>query len=348
MSDTVVETAAKPVTTARRRTVDDYLGPGDRRFFGRGYKRADQTVRDLRMETDAEGTGHVSARASVTYPTDWSRKGKTDQPPHLSSIDVLLVAGEVAEAYLTHTLRLNAAERSRLRLRRVTIKAGRKPVEEELADFAVRAALVRLPATEPESGLRLTVSDCQVGALRVCCEIEHPTGRPDRAPGTYDRLEQVLGPPAPRPYAHAHKGKSQRIEDLSVDGPNQSAEALLSVVHDSSEPFTGTGLESHSHTGTSLLDAFVAAIQLGQILLYDLDSVDRADSNTLWMRQTVIDVTERHAAPVSPESLSVRLENSELLTTKEGEAWRACDITGRFHGLAIRCSVAHRLPRRLS
>jgi hypothetical protein len=343
MSDTAVETVVK----TRRRTVDDYLGPGERRFFGWGYKRADQIVRDLRTETDAEGTGHVSARASVTYPTDWSRKGTTDQPPHLSSIDVLLVAGEVAEAYLTHTLRLDPAERSRLRLRRVVIKAGRKPVEEELADFAVRATLVQLPADEPESGLRLTVADCQVGALRVRCEIEHPAGLPDPRPGSYGRLEELLGAPALRPYAHAHKGKSQRVEELAVDGPNHCAEALLSVVHDSAEPFDMTGLESHGHTGTSLVDAFVAAIQLGQILLYDMDSVDRADSNTLWMRSTVIDATGQNFAPVSPERLSVWLENSELLTTREGDVWRSADIAGLFHGLTIRCSVAHRIPRGL-
>ncbi|WP_330301274.1 AvrD family protein [Streptomyces sp. NBC_00503] len=327
-----------------RATVDDYLGPGDRRFFGKGYKRADQNLRSIRIETTGDGKGHVTARAAVSYPDDWSRKGKTNQPPHLSSIDVLLVAGELAEMYLTHALSLDSEQRSSMRLRRVVIKAGRSPVEEELVDFGVSAVITPQDASSLPEGTAVSLADCQVGALRVHCEIEHPQGAPEPAPGAYASPAELLGPSRLRPYAHGHKAKSQIIEDLELETTGLCAHAVLATRCDIPE-FPAVGLESYSHKGASLIDAFVAAIQLGQILLYELDSVKRSESNTLWMRQTVLEINEPRVAVLTPSRISTRLEELQLLTTREGEVWRSCDMVSEFQNIDIRCSVAHRLPR---
>ncbi|MFD1277926.1 AvrD family protein [Streptomyces kaempferi] len=32
------------------------------------------------------------------------------------------------------------------------------------------------------------------------------------------------------------------------------------------------------------------------------------------------------------------------MTNSRGEVWRSADIVGEFHGIGLRCSVAHRLP----
>lgn len=328
-----------------RMTVDDYLGPGDRRFFGKGYKRADQKISSIRIDAGKGGNGTISARASVTYPTDWSRKGKSDQAPHLSSIDVLLIAGEIAEIYLTHTRHLDAQQRSQLRLRRAVIKAGRAPVEEQLSDFAVDAVISPQLTTSDRAELRTSSVDCQVGALRVRCEIEHPAGDEHAGTARYPSPDALLGPAALRPYGHGHKAKTQIIDELQIDVPNSTASALVGVRLQDSGQFPSIGLESYSHAGTSIIDTFVAAIQLGQILLYELDAVNRADSNTLWMRQTVLEIHNPPHAIITPSLLAVRLEENQLLTTREGDTWRSSDIAADFQNMAIRCSVAHRLPR---
>ncbi|MEV7596085.1 AvrD family protein [Kitasatospora sp. NPDC089797] len=333
-------------TRTHRATVDDYLGPGEKRFFGEGYKRADQRLTDIRVGVGPDGVGHVRARARVRYPDDWSRKGKRNQRPHLSSIDVLLLAGEATELHLAHVLGLDAEQRSTARLRRVRMKAGTSPVEEDLDAFPVEATITELPYGGGDPDTRLSIADCRVGALRVQCEVEHPAGVVRSEPGAYDGPDALLGSAALRPYAAAHRAKYQLIERLAVDFTTNSAYATVSSGFRESAAADAPvrGLESHSHRSTSILDVFVATIQLGQILLYEIDGVPRSESNTLWMRQTVLDIADPHRPVTDPEPLSVRLEGTELLTSRDGETWRLVDIVGRLRHMSVRCSAAHRLP----
>ncbi|MFF2144533.1 AvrD family protein [Kitasatospora sp. NPDC058190] len=321
-----------------RATVDDYLGPGERRFFGSGYRRAEQRLTDIVVGSQADGTGTVRARGSVDYPADWSRKGSTDQAPHLSSIDVLLMAGEAAELYLTQTYGLDAAQRAGLRLRRVRLKAGTKPVEAELGGFAVHATAAR-------HSDRSTVVDCQVGGLRARLEIEHPA-LPAGAVRTarLDSPDALLGPAALRPFAAAHRTRTQTIEALRVDLPARRATALLGSRPAAPQAGPVGGLESYSHGSVSLIDAFVGAIQLGQILIYGLDDVPRAESNTLWMRQTVLEIGDPYRPVAGPAPLSAELVDPQLLTTRTGETWRVVDIAAAFEHIRIHCSATHRLP----
>jgi hypothetical protein len=336
-----------PTQTAPQQlvTVDDYLGPGERRFFGKGYKRAEQELTGIGISQDTDGNGMVRAHARVTYPSDWSRKGKTDQRPHLSSIDALLVAGELADLFLAHALRLGPGERSRARWRRVVLKAGNAPVEEELTGFAVSAAVTATDTGCAVDGMQISKIDCHVGAMRVRGEIEHPVGTRHAMPGFYDDPQVLLGPAHLRPYAHAHKAKTQLITDLNVDVDALRADAALDVATETGDPISeAVGLESYSHRGTSLIDAFVASIQLGQILLYAMDEVDRANSNTLWMRQTVLEVTDPHQVTTGTTRFTTRLEDMQLLTDKDAQVWRTGDITAGCDNLTVTCSVAHRLP----
>src|SRR5439155_9720731 len=56
------------------RSIDDYLGPGERRFFSRGYQRAEYDVYRIAVTADEQRHGHVTAEADVHYPSDWSSK----------------------------------------------------------------------------------------------------------------------------------------------------------------------------------------------------------------------------------------------------------------------------------
>jgi hypothetical protein len=330
---------------APRVTVDDYLGPAERRFFGQGYKRAEQRLTGISVGTRPDGKGFARGRAAVRYPDDWSRKGSVDQLPHLSTIDVLLLAGEATELYLTHALGLDPAQRRTLVLRRVRIKAGRVPVEEELGDFGVNAVISAPRDVDTSgSGRLISTADCQVGALRVRLDIEHPPGATASPSATYADPDALLGSGGLRPYAQLHTTKTQVMEDLDVNVRQHTAHAVTSVRSTAPDTLVAEGLESSTYRATSVVDAFVVALQLGQILLYELDAVPRAESNTMWMRQTVLEVGEPRRPVVGPGRITVRLENTELLTTGTGETWRSADVVGRLDHLSIRCSIAHRLP----
>lgn len=277
-----------------RLSIDDHLGPRERRFFGEGFKRVQQTLSNIEI-----GENEIRATAGVVFPREWSRKGDIDQRPHLSTIDVLLFGARLSELYLGGGLKPV--------LRRVQIKAGKAPEEENLEAFEISA---RVKETVEYQGRLLTIFDCQVGSLTVTCEIEHDKGeRSD-----LEALELDVH----------DLGKRQLITDVVLDGERARAQVDID------------GGET-----VSMVDTFVIGLQLGQALLYELDGVSRAESNTLWMRKTSLELID--SRPVTgPIEIEAVLEESRLLEAKTG-TWRSADIVTEFHGIRLRCSVAHQI-----
>ncbi len=58
-------------------SVDSLLGPGDERFFGMGFRKAQQSISNVEICPNLnreEYKGKIIAKASLWYPTDWSKK----------------------------------------------------------------------------------------------------------------------------------------------------------------------------------------------------------------------------------------------------------------------------------
>lgn len=309
-------------TTAHLSSIDEELGPRETRFFGEGFKRVAHALRKIAVDP---GSGRIEAEAGLRLPADWSRKGTRAQPPHLSTIDVMLFSAQLAGLYLAHTRGLGAQEP--FAVRRAVLRAGTTPLEERLDRFAV-AAIHR----GDEPGARRSRFDCRVGTLAAQLTVEHGGASvPARLASGYSGPERLPGPWNTAPYGADHRRRTQRLINVDVDRARRTAEADL-LLRGGRSPAAGA----------TMIDLFVSALQLGQVLLYRLDGFDRAASETLWMRRTVI---ERRGAP-SPGRLRVALEHPRLLDTAAG-AWRSADITTAYDGLELRCSVAHRLPTRI-
>ncbi|KAA0015595.1 hypothetical protein F0A16_19940 [Salinicola corii] len=91
------------------------------------------------------------------------------------------------------------------------------------------------------------------------------------------------------------------------------------------------------------IDVFVSALQLGQILLYELDDVTREESNNLWMRNVSFKTLQKTDVPLG-NNLDVTLENTSLVNKDDAE-WRSADIVASLDHIQVRCSVAHQLNR---
>ena len=318
--------------------VDDYLGPGNRRFFGEGYKRADHRLRGIRTETDGSGARLVAATATVSYPLDWSRKGDTDQRPHLSTIDVLLLGVQLAEVQLAGQLGLDPEQRAGMWVRRARIKAGSSPVEEDLAGFPVTAGFAGSVASPGFPERQISTVHCTVGSLKVTLDLDH--ARPSGG-AVADPLD--LGDSRSRPFGEGYKDRGQRVTDVTVDpeGLRSTAVVRLTAADGASGP--GVGVEGRYQPSVGLIDTFVVALQLGQVLLYELDQLSRADSDTLWMRSTLFEADSPHRPAEGDLTASAALENSMLLH-KGDETWRRAEIVAALEGVRMTCSVVHRLP----
>lgn len=343
---TSAATATATAENLRFGDVSDYLGNPDRRFFGEGYKRAQHRLTGL--SDGGSAAPSVVGTASVTYPADWSRKGAIDQKPHLSTLDVLLLGVQLTEALLAHHRGLGEADLRGAWIRRARIKAGSVPVEDDLTGFPVSARL-SAEAPSPDPGRSLSTVDATVGALTVRIELDHADVR--HAPRRLDGAGagHVLGDQSRRPFGDAYKQRRQTVEDVVVAPGRQSATARVRLDARDAAAGPGIGTEGDHQPSAGLIDAFVVALQLGQIMLYELDQVARADSDTLWMRTTLLEAKTPHRPLVAPDGgplpVTAELREALLLTNRLGERWRRADIAAELAGIAVSCSVAHRLPR---
>ncbi|MEV7736583.1 AvrD family protein [Streptomyces sp. NPDC088921] len=322
--------------------VSDYLGAPERRFFGEGYKRARHRLTGLHIPAAVDGPATeapaLAATAQVDYPRDWSRKGDTDQRPHLSTVDVLLLGAQLTEALLTSRLGLTERELATVWLARVRIKAGTRPVEEDLSGFPVSAYIAEgLPAARP--GRARTAVEAVVGTLRIRLETDHPDVRPGERP----RAEPVVRDGG---YGDTQRLGAQRVESMQVRPDTNVATADVRLT--GGPDGTLGGMEGEQQPSVHLVDAFVTALQVGQVLLYELDQVPRAASDTLWMRSTLLEAGTPHRPRVTadggPLPMRAELRDAVLLNNRHGETWRRADIAAHLADITVVCSVAHRLP----
>lgn len=322
-------------TPLRLDSVDEYLGPAATRFFGVGYRRVRYT-----MPCVAVRDGRLNTTVGVEYPVDWSRKSaNVDLRPHLSTVDALVLTARSAELYLNHALGMDLARRRTAWLRRVDIKAGAQPYEDGLDALEIEA-VHRDTATEPGSrcGYRSTF-DGRVGNMTVRCEIEHE--RPE-SPVEVSLPELTASAPR-RLYGDGYQHQGQALRDVRIDVADLRADATVTIDPALPADPSGDGLEAYYQPSLSMVDSFVISLQLGQVLLYELDQLPRSRSNTLWMRHTTIssDTPER---PVSgPVEVTTSLVDSRLLESR-GATWRTATIVGQSPGVVTRCAVVHKVP----
>ncbi|WP_406117768.1 AvrD family protein [Streptomyces sp. NBC_00989] len=326
-------------------SIDDFLGPREGRFLGEGFKRVAHSLTDLTITPatttpgttvtpgTAGGGAGIRATAHLALPAAWSRKGDRYPTPHLSSLDVMLFAARLTGLYAAHAC--SPAPGDLFEVCRVDIRAGSRPDEEGLESFPVTGRLV---AAETAGPVWSTTLDCRIGSLSARVQARHGPGRrPPGPPRSYYLAEELPGPWNDAPYGVPHGGRRQLLTGVRVEdgaGEDPRASARVALVGDGTQP-------ALDDAPATMIDAFVAAMQLGQVLLYTLDGVERADSNNLWMRRTRI-TAGTGAAEGTGGEVTARLERARLLRSPSG-TWRTAEVDGALHGVRAWASVAHLL-----
>jgi avirulence D protein (AvrD) len=322
------------------RSVDEYLGDAERRFFGAGFRRVQYRFGEVRIES----FGSLETTVGVAYPVDWSTKSASaDLRPHLSTVDALLVAVHMSEMYLTHSRRLTEAGRARSWVRGVKIIAGSSP-DEDLDELGVRTVAMQTRADSGSLCGFVSVLQTQIGGMRVRCEIEHEGGNPVEASAVYDRPDDLLGPAVNRYYGDGFKTRAHRVVDVAANLAEVRATASVEFHGESSDVDRDGGLEGAYFPAPTMVDCFVINLQLAQLLLYEMDSMQRSESNTLWMRQTTLAVREPHRTLRGGSIVTTTLTDSELVQMNDA-IWRTTNIVGDFGDVRLRCAVAHQLRR---
>lgn len=324
--------ATADASALRLASIDDYLGPSGSRFFGSGYRRVRYRIRDIVTDDTERCPRWIRAKAGVFYPPDWSTKSAgVTLRPHLSTIDALILAVRMSEFALIEAYDLTEQQRRTAWLRRVDIKAGSAPVEDDLDELIVETSWPKASSGSDSSDAYVSSFDCRIGNMKVRCEIQHAIGTsksPDEPVGSGD-LEL---------YGEGYRHRQQCIKDITADMRSQRAEAVATVKHIEEAEAPSGVLGS-----VSIIDGFVISLQMGQMLLYELDAVQRTQSNTLWMRQTMITTATPSRSFTSAFAVKTELTDSRILEARD-RVWRAATIVGNCQGVHVRCDVAHQLP----
>ncbi len=327
-------------------SIDDYLGPSIGRFFATGFRRVRHEVCDVAVTGVDASTPGVKARATLEYPTDWSKKKEEfDLPPHVSTVDMMVLGVQLSEVFLAHAYGLDPAARRRATLRKMTLRAGTAP-QEELVDLPAVATLHTTTADSQADGGYVSVFDTNVGAMRSRYEIEHGIAGRASQQRTFATLDEALGPAPRRYFGDGFKYRRQVIEDVRADVEELTAEAFVRVESTGeSEPATEGVDGAVTPSSFTPLDCFVANLQLTQILMYELDSINRRDSNTLWMLHTILTVKSRGYLDDSRARARARTSIIQKhLVPLRGGMWRNVEVLSSFGGVDMRCSFAHELP----
>lgn len=293
--------------------IDKILGPSDGRFFGSRYATVIAELGPLNVDT-CDGTT-ATGTASVSFDGLWSRKGTQTVVPHVSTIDVVALAGQVSERLLGPDDNPN----TEWLVRQISLRAGRVPVECGFDSLPVTATITRNP-----------------DGARVHAEIANFTVDVTLEWRATTRHSVCLVPSAV--YEAIYRARTPRLGNVTIDENRAVAQCSVDGL---AGAWAEHGVDRGRGGRLNLIDAFVVVLQLGQVLLYQQDALARADSNTLWMRSTTLRATWNRR---STSKAAVSLKDPRVVATG-GDKWRLATITGDLDGLfQVDCSVGHKLP----
>nr|WP_246313126.1 AvrD family protein [Leifsonia shinshuensis] len=322
-------------------SIDDYLGPAAERFFGEGFRRVHHAIRDVHTAMGVEGVFGVQGSAALKYPEDWSTKpGKSELRPHLSTIDAFLVSVELIDLLLVQQFGLDSAGRADAWISAVDFRSGTAPLE-DLRDVPVAAGVLRTVPGSGWAGGYVSTVESTVGPIKVLLTVHHSIRVLSARSVSIPCLDEVIGASADRFYGEGYKHHRHRIGALSF-GEDRSATARVEVTLGDGRDYP-VDLGGAYRPSVSVLDCIIAQSQITQALLYCLDDIDRAESNTLWMRRVRIEAVTPYRPLGNAFESTTRVDKTRLLRIADG-VFRSTEFSGSFQGLTSRYSLAHQLP----
>lgn len=282
-------------------SIDDFLGQRHGRYFGDGYLKSAQTIRDFELSGGLLGM-RFTCLGGVHLPDMWSLKGNNKQKPHLSTIDVIELALDCLRKFRICTRR--GDELASDLLHGISIVAGKSPIEDDMDAIPITGQVTFDERANEVMALR-------IGNMDVNLHI-----RPES-----QRLSRGL----------AFSRKPVELGQVLLNADKMHASAIANSTPE--EPGMAWSLSA----------SFACALQLGQLLLYKLDKIDRARSDTLWMKKTDIRFSDLLPCTGSAQPIHVHLDDVLKYNKADGE-WRRANVCATFCNTQIICRVTHRLP----
>jgi hypothetical protein len=322
------------VNDVGRSSIDDFLGDSSTRYFGAGFRHVSHRIHDVRVDSAARA---ATALVDVRYPTAWSRKRNRELQPHLSSIDALTVAADLADLHLRCAYGFDANGAARCWLRGCVLKAASTPTT-DLRRVPVSSSLERTDADPDSLCGHVSHLTCRVGSIAVDLVVDHPVVEPGSGTVTFAHIDEALGRGDCRHYGEGYKRVSIRIGDIRSD---EAGRIDAEIDFRPSGVWLPDGLSADYEPFMSMAHAIVGGAQLAQVVLYKYDQITRERSNNLWMRK----IAMRMPKPVAldgPFRGQTWITKTNIIPMKSAQ-WRSASFVLTFPGLEVDYNLAHEL-----
>jgi hypothetical protein len=290
------------------REIDEFLGDKKTRYFGSGYINSTHEIDNFSTSSDSIEKLIFFCTGKVLLPRVWSIKGENEQKPHLSTIDIIELSMLTFNKFI-HEID-NKITCAKKLIHKLHITAGKVPIESDFDQIEITGDLKRFSRDLNILNLNISNMSIQIYYQSDISEIKR------------DDYNSYIKTPL-------------EITDVMINVDELKATALVNnkrILKEHIEPW-------------SISCLFAAGLQLGQILLYRLDLIDRENSNTLWMKRTEIQFLSSTPNIDVSHPIFTRLENVKRYEKQDGD-WRRADICSFIGNTKIICSVTHKLPLR--
>lgn len=314
-------------------TVDEILGPSENRFFSSGYRCSEHKVSNLAFPELGENNCCLEATVSLFYPPNWSVKNVgMDVTPHLSTIDMLVLAMQMVETHLSFHFGLSMDDLDTNPVNELAIHAGTKP-QENLNDIPVSLMLRRCEEKADDSSKKVSTYECRVGLMRAVCQIEHTFYRKDNNKIEINSLDNINI--KKRYYGLGYKEQKHILSAVYLDMANLTADAQVEFIFSKEEAQVITPEK------VSYIDVFVTCAQLAQVLLYSLDGLSRSETSTLWMIRA--NFSEDAGEIKNHDKVKTLISTSQIIELN-GKQWRNAEVLGTLGNKKAKITFAHALP----
>lgn len=316
------------LTTAKYQTIDDILGNKKGRYFGHGFKNVSYLIHSVSIDSFSQS---FKCLADIIYPSNWSQKEGKKLTPHLSSIDAVFLNYKFIKMILANHFSMTEIEKERILFRKVVIKSGPSP-QEVLVDVPI---IVKSFAIRENSSLfykNLTEFSLTVGGMLIASTVEHDGHM--KVCNDFSFIEKDISSYSLERCADFLSREYDLCDIfLDLEGGYSKAKFIVDYRYDDKK-------ESHP---LSPIECIMASAQMAQSLIYQLDNLDRGQSNTLWMRN------------IQMENLTLFKDYGEILVEvwlkdnksieMRGEMWmiyKCLSMIGSTRGIF---TIAHKIPK---
>lgn len=323
--------------------IDEFLGPSDSRYFGSGYRRICHHIFDIDMDCEA---GNFSASIGIEYPQDWSKKGERgDLRPHLSTVDILVSAIQLCDAFLLCRFGFSFEHERQLWLHHISIKSART-AHQDLIDIPAHGAYVSCVPAALGGTRHLSSFEVSIAGFSVEVVVAHALSEsrfPFGPRVVLKHLDELLGRSRRSLYGHHYKSLKHDIYDMHFPS-DETLTGRVSILEDNGyAPTVGVGSGFSGYA--SAVDMMVCGAQMAQVLMYRLDNLSRQNSYNLWMRAFSINMPDPVPRLV-PFDMDIGVTKTRICLMG-GSPWRTAEMTStceKIQNFSMSAVIAHQIP----